>query len=282
MDRVCWNITNVCNDNCNFCFREGKSNPVSLQTAYVIIDNLFCSGIKHIAFSGGEALMYDGIYELLEYVCSLGLEITLITNCILLNDKCLEKLKNIVEWIAIPIDCFENNIMYGRNIHHIKNVERSLKCIEQSDKNVSVKINTVLTSKNYNNIMTIYSYIHNFKCVKRWNIFEFVDIRGNAIQNSNTYQLTLEQLEYVKQCLKGRDMDKRLRVVLKSRKTLISSYIVINPEGLIVIYNENTKQEDVLGDLKREKLSEIIDRNYIKYDLNCYEKRIGENNLIFV
>ena len=55
--------------------------------------------------------------------------------------------------------------------------------------------------------------------------------------------------------------------------SLISSYIVINPEGLIVIYNENTKQEDVLGDLKREKLSEIIDRNYIKYDLNCY--RLG-------
>lgn len=282
IDRVCWNITGRCNDNCSFCFRDKESKSISLENALRIIDNLNNSGVKHIAFSGGEALLYNGIFELLNYAHGKNLEITLISNGILLDNLTIDRLEESVNWIAVPIDNLKNVVLCGRNDKHIDNIDRCLKYIERNHSDISIKINTVLTSKNYNCLEDIYKYINSFYCIKRWNIFEFIDIRGNAVDNSKVFRLTPEQYGYAKKCLKDINVDKRLRVTLKSRETLISSYIIINPSGLIMLYNENTKHEVILGDLKQEELKTVISRNIDQYDLECYKKRTENGKVIFV
>ncbi len=282
IDRVCWNITSRCNDNCSFCFRDKESKSISIENALKIIDNLCNSGIKHIAFSGGEALLYNKIFDLLDYAHGKKLEITLISNGILLDNVTIDKLEKSVNWVAVPIDNLKNVMMCGRNDKHMDNIDRCLKYIETNNINISVKINTVLTSKNYNYLEEIYTYISRFNCIKRWNIFEFIDIRGNAVDNSKVFRLTSEQYAYAKKCLKKINIDKRLRVTLKSRETLLSSYIVINPMGLLMLYNEDSKQEVVLGDLNQEELKIMMNRNIDRYDLERYKKRIQNEKVIFV
>lgn len=65
IERICWNITNVCNDDCEFCFRDNLSQPLSLESNIKIVNKIIDGGIQHIAFSGGEPLLYDGIREFL-------------------------------------------------------------------------------------------------------------------------------------------------------------------------------------------------------------------------
>lgn len=282
IDRVCWNITSRCNDNCSFCFRDRESKSISLESALKIIDNLCNSGIKHIAFSGGEALLYNEIFEVLNYAHGKNLEITLISNGILLDNLTIDRIEKSVNWLAVPIDNLKNVAVCARNDKHIVNVDRCLKYVERNNINISIKINTVLTSKNYNHLKDIYKYINSFYCIKRWNIFEFIDIRGNAVNNSKVFNLTSEQYDFAKKCLKNINIDKRLRVTLKSRKTLLSSYIVINPAGLIMLYDEDTKQEVILGDLKQEELKTVMSRNIDRYDLERYKKRTENGNMILV
>lgn len=86
------------------------------------------------------------------------------------------------------------------------------------------------------------------------------------INNLKVFCLTSEQYDYEKKFLKDINVDKKLRVALKSRETLIFSYIIINPSGLIMLYNEDTKQEVILGDLKQEELKAVISRNIDQYD----------------
>lgn len=282
IDRVCWNITSRCNDNCSFCFRDRESKSISLESALKIIDNLCNSGIKHIAFSGGEPLLYNEIFEVLNYAHGKNLEITLISNGILLDNLTIDRIEKSVNWLAVPIDNLKNVAVCARNDKHIVNVDRCLKYVERNNINISIKINTVLTSKNYNHLKDIYKYINSFYCIKRWNIFEFIDIRGNAVNNSKVFNLTSEQYDFAKKCLKNINIDKRLRVTLKSRKTLLSSYIVINPAGLIMLYDEDTKQEVILGDLKQEELKTVMSRNIDRYDLERYKKRTENGNMILV
>lgn len=282
IDRVCWNITSRCNDNCSFCFRDRESKSISLESALKIIDNLYNSGIKHIAFSGGEPLLYNEIFEVLNYAHGKNLEITLISNGILLDNLTIDRIEKSVNWLAVPIDNLKNVAVCARNDKHIVNVDRCLKYVERNNINISIKINTVLTSKNYNHLKDIYKYINSFYCIKRWNIFEFIDIRGNAVNNSKVFNLTSEQYDFAKKCLKNINIDKRLRVTLKSRKTLLSSYIVINPAGLIMLYDEDTKQEVILGDLKQEELKTVMSRNIDRYDLERYKKRTENGNMILV
>lgn len=282
IDRVCWNITSRCNDNCSFCFRDRESKSISLESALKIIDNLCNSGIKHIAFSGGEPLLYNEIFEVLNYAHGKNLEITLISNGILLDNLTIDRIEKSVNWLAVPIDNLKNVAVCARNDKHIVNVDRCLKYVERNNINISIKINTVLTSKNYNHLKDIYKYINSFYCIKRWNIFEFIDIRGNAVNNSKVFNLTSEQYDFAKKCLKNINIDKRLRVTLKSGKTLLSSYIVINPAGLIMLYDEDTKQEVILGDLKQEELKTVMSRNIDRYDLERYKKRTENGNMILV
>ena len=282
IDRVCWNITSRCNDNCSFCFRDRESKSISLESALKIIDNLCNSGIKHIAFSGGEPLLYNEIFEVLNYAHGKNLEITLISNGILLDNLTIDRIEKSVNWLAVPIDNLKNVAVCARNDKHIVNVDRCLKYVERNNINISIKINTVLTSNNYNHLKDIYKYINSFYCIKRWNIFEFIDIRGNAVNNSKVFNLTSEQYDFAKKCLKNINIDKRLRVTLKSGKTLLSSYIVINPAGLIMLYDEDTKQEVILGDLKQEELKTVMSRNIDRYDLERYKKRTENGNMILV
>lgn len=67
IEKICWNIAGRCNDNCSFCFKDKERKSISLENALRIIDNLNNSGVKHIAFSREEALLYNGIFELFNY-----------------------------------------------------------------------------------------------------------------------------------------------------------------------------------------------------------------------
>ena len=64
---ICWNITNKCNENCKFCYRK-ICNDNTLNQNKKIFDNLSQIKVDKITFSGGEPLLYENLFELVDYI----------------------------------------------------------------------------------------------------------------------------------------------------------------------------------------------------------------------
>ena len=66
---ISWVLTNKCNLTCKFCFKK-LCEDKNLEQNKKIFDNLSQINIEKLTLSGGEPLLYDGFYELVEYIKS--------------------------------------------------------------------------------------------------------------------------------------------------------------------------------------------------------------------
>jgi putative heme d1 biosynthesis radical SAM protein NirJ2 len=93
---ISWNTTNACNLNCPHCYRDAsKALPDELTTAEakIMLRQISEAGFKIMIFSGGEPLLRNDIFELVEYAKSLGLRPVFGTNGTLLDRETARRLK---------------------------------------------------------------------------------------------------------------------------------------------------------------------------------------------
>ena len=94
--RVQWSITGRCNYLCKHCFLSApsyKGSDVSLEKCIRILDQLCECGIYVVAVTGGEPLVHNGFYQLLEEIRKRDMKLEVIyTNCALVDNKLLDKL----------------------------------------------------------------------------------------------------------------------------------------------------------------------------------------------
>ena len=280
IERICWNITNVCNDDCEFCFRDNLSQPLSLESNIKIVNKIIDGGIQHIAFSGGEPLLYDGIFEIMDLVKRRGVHITLISNCILLNNiEILERCLKYIDWLAVPIDSLGVDGIKTRNKEHIKNVKSVLDYLEYFWE-CNVKINSVVSKINYLEISNLYEeIISRYTCIKRWNLFEFTPVRGKAIKNEELYQLSSnENRKVVEQLNSLLNIRNDLSIRYKHKETILNSYFIISPNGNVT--RQEGDEQIVIGNMLSESFTSLVEHIGINYEL--YKKRVSNKQLIII
>lgn len=77
---VCWNITARCNLACEFCHRFLNVKDLDFEENKKILEKLIHDGVKAITWTGGEALLYPDLAELLKIAKENGIKNKLITN----------------------------------------------------------------------------------------------------------------------------------------------------------------------------------------------------------
>ncbi|MFZ5648881.1 MAG: putative heme d1 biosynthesis radical SAM protein NirJ2 [Bacillota bacterium] len=93
---VSWNTTNACNLFCKHCYRDaGVKAEEELSTAEGknLIDEVAKAGFKIMIFSGGEPLMRDDIFTLVEHAAQRGLRPVFGSNGMLIDPDMAQKLK---------------------------------------------------------------------------------------------------------------------------------------------------------------------------------------------
>ncbi|MBM7855571.1 putative heme d1 biosynthesis radical SAM protein NirJ2 [Desulfohalotomaculum tongense] len=93
---VSWNTTNACNMYCEHCYRDAGAKveeELNTEEGKALIDEIVKAGFKILIFSGGEPLMRDDIFELVEYARFKGLRPVLGTNGTLITPQVARLLK---------------------------------------------------------------------------------------------------------------------------------------------------------------------------------------------
>jgi MoaA/NifB/PqqE/SkfB family radical SAM enzyme len=95
---VVWNCTRACNLACRHCYASatpGKSaNELSTEEGRAFLESLAAFRVPAVLLSGGEPLMREDVFHLLEYGASLGLRMVLSTNGTLIGSATAQRLRS--------------------------------------------------------------------------------------------------------------------------------------------------------------------------------------------
>lgn len=110
---VSWNTTNKCNMRCEHCYRDsGTEDKAELTTeeAKALLEEIYKAGFKIMIFSGGEPLMREDIFELIQYASKLGLRPVLGSNGSLITLEVAAKLKEVgLKAVGISLDSLDGS-----------------------------------------------------------------------------------------------------------------------------------------------------------------------------
>ena len=194
--RVCWNITTKCNQNCKYCHRFLGINDLTYEENKEILNNLIKDGVNNITWTGGEALLYPNLKELLKIARENGIKNKLITNGLVLAQN--QGTREILDYLdSLTLDTIndDTNEELGRGRNHFEDVKIILDYVK--DKNLKVNINTVVSKKNINEMEQLGEFLNNYN-ISKWKFFKFMPLRETAEKNKNEFEITDAEFEQTK------------------------------------------------------------------------------------
>jgi len=237
-------ITELCNYRCKHCFSCFKSlNELKLNDWKKIVDkvieyfneNNISNGRINIA--GGEPTLAPYLNELIDYIYSKNIEVSIITNLSKVNKDVIDTWSNKVSMVGVSIDSLDplTNIKIGRCQNNSIVIPKdtlidTLNYIKE--KGIKLKVNTVVTKNNIDEDLTeLYDKV-NFDKIK---VFQ-IKINENCNEHARVYDISIEEFNNYKNKVLAKTNKK---IIFESSELIESSYVIIDPEGY-VISNKNS------------------------------------------
>ena len=197
---ILWDVSQKCNLNCIHCYNaENISNEKQidiLNNYKIIVDNAISGGFNHFHLLGGEPLLVQGIFELIEYATRMGIFVSINTNGILLTPKIINKLIDLdVKQLTISLDGATestNDVVRGNGSFKIvtKNLNNTANLVSQRNSNMVLQVATVITKQNISTIHNMPKILYNLG-IKYLDILRLYEC-GNAIRNESILQVSDE------------------------------------------------------------------------------------------
>ena len=196
--RVCWNITTKCNQNCKYCHRFLGINDLTYEENKKILNNLIKDGVNNITWTGGEALLYPNLKELLKISQENGIKNKLITNgMVLAQNENMREILDYLDSLTLSLDTIndDTNEELGRGKNHFEEVKTILDYVK--GKSLKVNINTVVSKKNINEMEQLGEFLNNYN-ISKWKFFKFMPLRETAEKNKDEFAITDAEFEKTK------------------------------------------------------------------------------------
>jgi len=191
---------------------------------------------KHLGFSiitigGGDPMRYDFIDDLLIRARECFPFVHLDTNLLRMNAQRAEVVNANVNLIGIPVDgstaALHNLVRNAPN--HFETIEQNISFLDSS--RLSIKINTVATTQNLADILSIGESIKIFHPT-RWSVYEYWPL-GIGLPNQSNFILSVDQYAALE-----RDLSKRywpFIVETNSVKSRDGTYLFVTQAGQLYI-----------------------------------------------
>lgn len=260
---VCWNITEKCNEFCEFCYRT-LADDLSLEENKKIADKLLEHGVEKITFAGGEPLLYKDLFELAKYIKSKNptILLSLTTNGLLIDEKNRNILLELFDWITFDLESpsIEYHRLVGRGEKHLsKNIEN----IQFFNNKINIKINTVATKQNIFDIPKIWKILKEFN-IKRWKIFRYYPITFKAQDNEAFFIIDDEDFKNLTDTISFITDGSGIQVDFNDYEDFKTTYFSIFPDGTL---------KDNTGCVTCNILHDSIDECILSIDLTNHLTR---------
>jgi len=241
---VCWNITSRCNEDCKFCYRILSEKDNNVEKNKKILEILAKLSVGKISWTGGEALLYPNLIELLKISKSYGIINNLLTNGKLLTKKTIIRLEPYLDYITLSYDSDNSDThkIMGRGKEHGIHVIEALDFIRDNNINIKVKINTLVSKVNEDEVINIGKTLEKYN-IERWKLFKFIPLRNCAISNNKNFKISDKNFSRVVSSVKEL-YGNCMHISECNEDKIQSHYLLINSIGNFII-TENMKDKEV-------------------------------------
>lgn len=188
-------LTWRCNLRCQMCnyWRQRRSNVLSPELLRATIDELAELGCGKIHLSGGEPLLREDLFELIEAIVARGIQVNLTTNGTLLTPEKAERLvASGVKSISVSLDSPEARIhdrirakgAWKRTIKGLRHLRRA---IHKAKAKTKIRLNTVIMRTNYESLATLPELAHEVEA-DRLTLIPVDDPEGRLLLNKRRIQ----------------------------------------------------------------------------------------------
>jgi len=153
---IVWETTLRCNMNCMHCGSsagQSRKNELNTKEAIKLVDDLQDLGTNLITMMGGEPLIRKDWKEIATHIRDNGMEVTLMTNGFLINEKMIPFLKKLDPYtVAISVDGSN-----AKTHDYIRRLNGSFdKCIKNLEmlrkEDINASVITTVHKKNFNEL----------------------------------------------------------------------------------------------------------------------------------
>jgi radical S-adenosyl methionine domain-containing protein 2 len=249
-------ILEHCNFKCRYCFAHFQSpKMLELNNWKQIIDNISNSiKVKRFNIAGGEPMLYPHLQDLIDYIHSKGIKVSLITNAYKLTKEFIKINKNKLEIIGISVDSLDSDtLMKMRCCTTNNNILDKNKFVELAKvikyNGIKLKVNTVVNVKNYReNLAGEFKYLD----INRWKILKMKEFKNDSFNNT-ALSISNHEFDYFLNNNKGIE-----NIVVE--ESLANSYIIIDAKGYLVD-NSGDDYKDIVDakspEFKKKILTEL-------------------------
>ena len=182
---IIWAVTKRCNLKCKHCsISEVDPEELSTEEGFGLIEEAAKFGPVKFGFTGGEPLLRDDIYELIEYAASFDMQVVMATNGTLITNEVAKRLKKAgLERAAMSIDGIGRAHDAFRGVPGaFKDMLRGMKACEEEG--LAVQIFTTVTRDNYREIPKIIKFVDESGLWRIYLIYLIAVGRGKAISDA--------------------------------------------------------------------------------------------------
>lgn len=188
--KMCWWITEKCNENCKYCFRSLSSiNKFNYEDHMKILNQIIEFGTDQITWSGGEALLVPHAVKLMKYAKERGIYNKVTTNGKLLTKEKIDEIKPYTDLVALSIDSFNDktNELLGRGKEQRERVIDRIEKLMESG--IKVDVNTVVMRQNINDLEDMAEFFRKHPISGKWKLMTFFPIRETALKNKDELEI---------------------------------------------------------------------------------------------
>lgn len=279
-------ILEACNFRCLQCFSKFGAEKLLPVTDWMkIVDNCLAGAdVDEFNIAGGEPILYPGLAELVKYIRSKGIKVSLITNGSLMDEEWIKNYARLYETIGFSVDSLddETNKKIGRCDRNGKTIPASrivklCGMIRKYAPGCRIKINTVVSALNKDEVMS--DFIDEI-AADRWKILRMKPFQYDGFSNLDIQVSNAEFLRFVE---KNRKKDRKeggkeagAGAELAEREVVVepdmrASYVLIDSNGCLLDNAVDELTPVAVCNCLREDFAEGLRR--LTLDRKKYEAR---------